>query len=85
MLRVATLLSHPLAPGSGLDTFILGLTAALQRNPRARAGVDRSRGRAGTEDAPDGSNHVRPSCSAQRSAADFCRDPLYFCFGMNRS
>jgi L-malate glycosyltransferase len=32
-LRVATLLSHPLAPGSGLGTFILGLTKALQRNP----------------------------------------------------
>ncbi|MQA28764.1 MAG: glycosyltransferase [Luteitalea sp.] len=32
-IRVATLLSHPLGPGSGLGTFILGLTEALQRNP----------------------------------------------------
>jgi glycosyltransferase involved in cell wall biosynthesis len=32
-MRVVTLLSHPLTPGSGLGTFILGLTAALKTNP----------------------------------------------------
>jgi glycosyltransferase involved in cell wall biosynthesis len=33
-LRVATLLSFPLAGGSGLGTFVLGMTEALDRSPR---------------------------------------------------
>jgi glycosyltransferase involved in cell wall biosynthesis len=32
-LKVATLLSFPLGPGTGLGVFLLGLNEALQRNP----------------------------------------------------
>jgi glycosyltransferase involved in cell wall biosynthesis len=32
-IRVATLLSSPPRPGTGIGTFILGLTEALERNP----------------------------------------------------